>query len=236
MKTPRYLTIVIGAFLIFEALLIFAPMAILGAAIDWPGSLDLPASEVLPLIRSQRDAVRVGYGIYLLYSLLWILVGASVARLVRTRDGPSVGAGLLVALATASALARSVGIIRWLTASPALAEIQGEGPEAAAIAETVQVAVNAWGGAIGEALGIGLFAGIWTLVASLTLLRSRAVPAIVALAGFPVGALTAAPSLSLIGVEVIGVVAGTTAIHLWLMAIGVCCLLGLTRNRLSPVD
>ena len=43
-------------FLIIEFLLIFAPLVILGAAINWPGSLDEPASVNLPLILEQYMA------------------------------------------------------------------------------------------------------------------------------------------------------------------------------------
>ena len=58
-------------FLIIEFLLIFAPLIILGAAINWPGSLDEPASVNLPLILEQYMAMMTGYSIYLVYSLLF---------------------------------------------------------------------------------------------------------------------------------------------------------------------
>ena len=44
-------------------------MAVLGQAIGWPASLRLPATEVLPLIAGQANAVLVGYGAYLTVSL-----------------------------------------------------------------------------------------------------------------------------------------------------------------------
>ena len=57
-------------FLIIEILLIFAPLIILGAAINWPASLDEPAGINLPLIHEQYTAMMTGYSIYLVYLLL----------------------------------------------------------------------------------------------------------------------------------------------------------------------
>jgi hypothetical protein len=58
-------------FLIIEFLLIFAPLIILGTAINWPASLDEPASVNLPLILKHYMAMMTGYAIYLVYSLLF---------------------------------------------------------------------------------------------------------------------------------------------------------------------
>ena len=41
---------ILGILLIIQSLLIFVPMYILGTAIDWPASLDLPSNQILPLI------------------------------------------------------------------------------------------------------------------------------------------------------------------------------------------
>lgn len=60
----------LGALLIAEALLSFAPVAILGRAIGWPASLRKPAAEQLAAIGAAREAVAFGYGLHLLYSLL----------------------------------------------------------------------------------------------------------------------------------------------------------------------
>ena len=60
----------LGLLLFAEALLAFAPVAILGAAIGWPASLRLPAAEQLAAIAAQPEAVALGYAVYLLYSIL----------------------------------------------------------------------------------------------------------------------------------------------------------------------
>ncbi|MBA3471606.1 MAG: DUF4386 family protein, partial [Herpetosiphonaceae bacterium] len=111
-----------AALLFLETLLMIAPIVILGAAINWPASLDEPASVVLPLIVAQSGAVRLGYFLYLLYSVLFWPIALLVVRSVAGRSTP----GLLLQLATgfgvASAVLRTLGIIRWLFPMPLLAQ------------------------------------------------------------------------------------------------------------------
>ena len=45
-----------------QTALFLVPMAMLGQAIGWPASLRLPATEALPLIAGQANAVLIGYG------------------------------------------------------------------------------------------------------------------------------------------------------------------------------
>ncbi len=84
-----------AALLFLETLLMIAPIVILGAAINWPASLDEPASVVLPLIVAQSSAVRLGYFLYLLYSVLFWPTALLVVRSVAGRGTP----GLLLQLA-----------------------------------------------------------------------------------------------------------------------------------------
>ena len=147
----------IGALVLLEAFLIAAPLVILGGAIEWPASLDFAPSKVLPLIVERADAVRLGYGIYLGYSLLFAFVGTAIAWLaVRGTDGEhSPLLTLAIALAACSALARAIGIIRWLAGSLALGEswVATDDPAIRTALEAAQLATNGWGGAVGELLG-----------------------------------------------------------------------------------
>ena len=59
----------IGLFLVLEALLAFAPIAVLGPAIGWPASLRNSAAQQLTAIAAAPSALALGYGLYLLYSL-----------------------------------------------------------------------------------------------------------------------------------------------------------------------
>ncbi|MCA3243065.1 MAG: DUF4386 family protein [Betaproteobacteria bacterium] len=224
----RSLLLAAGLVLLVQGLSIFAPMAVLGGAIQWPDSLDYPPSRMLPLLREQLDAVRLGYGLYLGYSLLFLVTGVLTVRLA-SRPGP-LGALALIAIgaAAASALARAIGILRWLTGSVSLAEAHaapGLSAEGRAAVESMQAAINAWGGAIGETLGVAAFAAIWAIAASLVILRDRRLPAWAGLTGLLAGVLVASPALELFGIAPpVSIVISTTGIQLWFLALGLLLL------------
>lgn len=233
--TSRSLLVVAGLVLLVQGFSLFAPMAVLGDAIQWPDSLDFPPAQMLPLLREQLDSVRLGYGLYLGYSLLFLVTGVLTVRLA-ARSGP-LGALALIAIgaAAASALARAIGILRWLTGSVVLAEAHAApdlSAEGRAAIEAVQAAINAWGGAIGENLGVAAFASIWAVATSLLILRDRQLPSWAGLTGLLVCGLVAMPALELFGITPpVSIVLSTTAIQLWFMALG---FLFLWRARRSP--
>jgi hypothetical protein len=226
--TPRSLYLVAGLVLLAQGIGIFAPMIVLGGAIHWPDSLDYPPARMLPLLRDQLGGARLGYGLYLAYSLLFLVTGILAVRLA-ARPGP-LGALALIAIGAAavSALARAIGILRWLTGSAVLAEAYaapGLSPEGRAAIEAMQAAINAWGGAIGEALGVAAFAAIWAIATSLLILRDRRLPLWAGLTGLLAGALVALPGLELFGIEPpVSIVLSTTGIQLWFMALGLLFL------------
>jgi hypothetical protein len=223
--TPsRNLLLVAGLVLLVQGFSLFAPMAVLGGAIQWPDSLDYPPSKMLPLLREQLDSVRLGYGLYLGYSLLFLASGVLTVRLAARRGPYGALAMIAIGAAAASALARSIGILRWLTGSVVLAEAHaapGLSAEGRAAIEAMQAAINAWGGAIGEMLGVAAFAAIWALSASLLILRERQLPAWAGVAGLVAGILLVLPALELFGIAPpVSIVVSTTAIQLWFMALG----------------
>ncbi|MCA6223575.1 MAG: DUF4386 family protein, partial [Phenylobacterium sp.] len=225
--TPsRTLWLAAGIVLLLQGFSIFAPMVVLGGAIQWPDSLDYPPAQMLPLLLEQIDAVRLGYGLYLGYSLLFLVTGVLTIRLA-SRPGPLGTLGLIALGAVAvSTLARAIGIIRWLTGSTALAEAYsapGLSADARTAIEATQGAINSWGGAIGEALGVAGFAAIWAIAVSLLILRDRQLPAWAGLAGLAAGVLVALPGLELFGIAPpVSIVLSTTGIQLWFMALGRC--------------
>ncbi|MEH6741542.1 MAG: hypothetical protein V7695_23750, partial [Sulfitobacter sp.] len=73
--TRHHILMLIGVLAIVQTMLVLVPQMILGGAIDWPNSLNFPPNEVLPLILSEIDQVRLGYGVYLIYSLAWAPIG-----------------------------------------------------------------------------------------------------------------------------------------------------------------
>ncbi len=66
--------------------LFFVPIFVLGAAIDWPASLDEPISTLYPRLIQNLEAVRLGYGAYLAYSVLFLATAVMMARAVAGGD------------------------------------------------------------------------------------------------------------------------------------------------------
>ena len=144
---------------------------VLAPSIDWPASLDLPASEMLPLLLEQFAAVFSGYSLYLLHAIL--LVPVAVALHVALGLSGVLG-GTATAFGILASIAKALGIVRWLFVMPALAAawVAPDATEAtrAAISITFD-ALNAYAGGVGELMGVGLFAGVWTVLLSVVLMR-----------------------------------------------------------------
>ncbi|HKK48411.1 MAG TPA: DUF4386 domain-containing protein [Alkalispirochaeta sp.] len=213
----------VGTFVIVETLLLFVPLFILGAAINWPGSLSEPASVVLPQLIEQAGAVRAGYFIYLLYSILFFpMAYFLLAFLEGGRVSSHIG-WLGVGFAAISTLSRTIGIARWLTAMPNLAMRWLEAP-----GRDIEIAydtLNSLAGGIGEIIGVGLFAGIWALITSRVAIRERRVPAWIGWMGVVAGIALISPVVELLGIEIDGLVTVTTAlVHLWWLIMGIAIL------------
>lgn len=148
-----------GSLAIIHALMFFIPLGVLGAAIGWPANLDLPASHNLPLLLSQAPMVKLGYSVYLLYSLLFFPVILLISRAIAGQDELPLVLKLAVGFALLSTLARCLGIVRWLTVMPTLAT-QYDAADATGklLVSTVYTAFNAYAGGVGEVLGVFLLA------------------------------------------------------------------------------
>lgn len=225
--TPRRLA---GGLSLVQGLLFFLPLTVLGAAIGWPATLDDPPSVLLPAIAEQATAVRLGYLAYLAYSILFGAAVIALLPLVEDHLSPT-AVRIAAGFAIASVVARCIGIVRWLAPMPALADAYADaGPEARTAIETVYLGLNAYGGTIGEALGVGLFAAIALAVLGVGLLRS-ATPRVLA-----IGALVAAAALAVSAADLVGVDLGpflsvaVTIVQVWFLATG-GWLLATARSR-----
>lgn len=217
-----------GALLLIEALLLFVPVIVLGSAIGWPASLSEPPSVVLPLIQEQAGAVRIGYLVYLAYSILIWPMALLTIHAVARGEAPSPLLRVAAGFAVASAVARALGIIRWLVAMPALAAAYtdpaaGEGTRAAV--EVTYGALNNYGGSVGEVLGVTLFAALWLACTSAAALRSGALPRWLGVAGLAAAAALSVGLVELFGVDLGALITVTaSAFQLWLLAAGVTLL------------
>ena len=211
---------------IVQGLLLFVPLIVLGAAVEWPASLDDPASVALPRLLENEGAVRFGYAAYLLYSILFAVTIVLLARLVESNMVPGLRR-LVIGFAIASAIARCIGIIRWLGPMPELAEefsAASDDGQRYAVAR-VYDALNSFGGTIGEVLGVGLFAAIAIGLLSAGMLKSEAIPR-----WLGIWSVVAAVAVAINAVELFGVDLGVlltvavTVVQLWFLAVGIWLL------------
>jgi hypothetical protein len=214
----------LGALLIGEFLLIWVPLIILGGAIEWPASLSEPAGVVLPQILEKATAVTAGYFVYLVYSILFFPMAYLVIAYLEGGRVRSHLGWIGVGFAAISTLARTIGITRWLTAMPILARQWVEAP-----GRDIEIAydtLNALAGGIGEVVGVGVFAGIWVLVASRAILNYRLLPAWSGWMGVAAGVSLMAPIVELFGLDIPGLITiAPVLIHIWWLVLGVGLLI-----------
>lgn len=217
----------LAALALATGLLAFAPVVILGAAIGWPASLDRPAAEQLAAIAAAPGGVSLGYGLYLLYSLLIapLMIGLA-ARLPGGLARPL--AFGIAAFATLSTLARAIGVLRWQTVMPELAARHARADAATkAQVERLFEALTAYGGGIGEVLGVSLTMALALGPLCAAALRRSADAAPVmprGLAGMGMlAALTLAGlSLPTLGVPLeVPVAVAVSLLSVWMLALGV---------------
>lgn len=213
--TARLLRIT-GALALLFGLLLFVPVVVLGAAIDWPASLSEPATAIIPLLDEQATAVTLGYLVYLLYSILFFPVVALLSRVLG--DTPVTRAASV--FAAISTVARSIGIIRWLSVLPLLASTQVTAPDAAI--PVVFDAINSWGGAVGELLGVSAFAAISIALVSFAIVRSTILPTWLGATGFVVVAGLLLPWIEVFGIDLGAIISvSASLVQLWFLALGV---------------
>ena len=219
----------LGGLLIADALLAFAPVAILAPAIGWPASLGQPAATQLAAIAAAPGAVLAGYALYLLYSVL--VAPAMIGLAARLPGGlASPIAMTAVVFGALSALARCIGILRWLTVMPALATAHaGADPAARAQIDVLFSAVTTYGGGIGEVLGVSLFMALALGVLCVGALLRGGLPRWLAGLGLLSALALAALSLPVFGgPPLVPVAAAVSLLSLWMLAAGARLML-LTR-------
>lgn len=202
-----------------EFLLIFAPLAILGAAINWPASLDEPASVNLPLILEQATAVKLGYFIYMIYSVLIIPVALVISRVVGGEGQGNTLLKIANGFAIGSAVLRVLGIIRWLIPMPILAQVYTDPATSEATRESVAVMydmLNAYAGSVGEVLGVGFFAALWVATTSYVILRDGTLPRWIGAYGLVTAFALTAGLLEIVNIDAGALLTvNVTMLHFW---------------------
>jgi hypothetical protein len=217
-----------GWILIFESLLLLLPIVILGSAINWPQSLGNPADVMLPLILQKAVAVRLGYLIYLGYSILFWVVALLIVRILSNGDSNSIWLRIATGFGIASTIARCLGIIRWLVAMPALATLYVNPSTSTQAREAIAIAyrvLNDYAGSVGEILGVGLFAALWLAIVSFTILQTQVLPQWLGFFGLMSATLLAIQLAELFGVDLgVFITVSVTTLQFWFLAMGIVLL------------
>ena len=198
-QLPRKRVSGASGLLLLQFVTMWTAFFILAPAINWPASLGEPPAVVLPLILDQSVAVFAGYLSYLIHALALIPLAILLRDALRL-DGAM--GRMVVALGVLAGFAKAFGIVRWLFMMPGLAAAYTDPsatPATQAAIEVVYEAFNAYAGGVGELLGVGLFAGVWTIVISVAVLRMGWTW--IGYAGFGAAALLLSTLLSVIGIE-----------------------------------
>ena len=215
-----------------EGLLLFVPLGVLGTAIGWPASLEDPASVALPRLLEKEPIVRFGYLVYLAYSVLFLPVAVWTTRALTNGARSPLGSAA-IGFAIASTLARTIGILRWLTVMPELARAYPNAPDQIAL---LYQALNSYGGSIGELLGVSLFAVGWLGCTMVLAWRTGVVPLWLVVAGGIATVALALPLVELAGVDPGPLTSvGTTALQLWFLA-AAFVLIRVAAGRRSAVS
>ena len=188
-----------AALLLIQFVTMWGAFFILAPAINWPASLDEPPAVILPLILDQSGAVFAGYLSYLIHALALIPLAILLRDALRL-DGAMGRA--VVTLGVLAGFAKALGIVRWLFLMPGLAAAYTDPAATPATKDAIAVvyeAFNAYAGGVGELLGVGLFAGIWTIVISVAVLRQGWT--VIGYAGLGAAVLLLSTLLSVAGIE-----------------------------------
>jgi hypothetical protein len=214
-----------GWLLIAESLLIFVPLTVLGSAINWPKSLSDPADKILPLLVEHASAVRFGYLVYLVYSILFWVIASLTIRVLSDEESDSVWLRIANGFGIASAIARCLGIIRWLVVMPALATLYTDPTISTGTRESIAVvyrALNDYAGSIGEVLGVSLFAGLWLAIVSVRILQTRILPRWLGFLGLVSATLLGVQLARLFGVDLGAFISiSVSVLQLWFLAMGI---------------
>ncbi len=214
--------------LILEPVFMLTAFSVLSSSINWPASLDEPASVNLPLITQQSGAVILGYGSYLLFSLLILPISVMLYFALKGREASPLLA-VAAAVGVVSALARALGIGRWLFLMPALAEVYLDPGSSQATREAVEVAYaafNEYAGGVGEIIGVSMTGAFWVGLTSVALLRSERFPSWLGLVGLLAAAVLLAGALPIVGLDLGALVTalGVNVYLVWAVALAVVLL------------
>src|SRR4051812_20046898 len=220
-----------GGLFVVGAVAFGAAATVLSSTFDWPDILREPAAVVLPaFVAGGTSLVWTWFATAWTYALLLVPI-LLLPPVLGRRGDPVLRAATYVG-ATSVVLAL-IGFLRWVFVVPPLADSYvGGGATEKAAAAAAWTAQHQFGGALlGEHLGQLLAIG-WSVTLSVIILRSRALPRWLGVAGLVVSALYLTNQGDILATGVpgfpvwdLGGLIGSTAWGLWVAALGVLLLL-----------
>lgn len=162
-------TIALVLLTLSQLVLFLIPVIVLGQAIGWPASLRLPANQALPLVAANPIAIQIGYWGYLLTAVAMVPFGIALRRFAMAHGAGGMLADTMAAFAIAAGILKTLGIVRWLTTMPMLADLYVATSDSAirSIIEINYMTLNAYAGGVGELLGVQLVSGLWLILLGL---------------------------------------------------------------------
>jgi hypothetical protein len=206
----------------------------------YPGILRQPVGTILEKFSAGGSGLVTLWWVFALVALAFVPVAAAAGSVVRSASTSELGAWLAevsIAVGVAAGLVQTLGLIRWPYLVPELARRYhgAADPAERRAAEVVFAAAHRLlGVGIGEGLGY-LLTGLWTVLFGLSIVASGVVPAILGILALPVGLAVALGTFEFAGShepdgwELIGSIVPVAYIawSIWLLAVGVCLVLGL---------
>ncbi len=179
-RLARYAAASLGA----ASLLAIAGFTVLGSVFRYPQILEEPTADILALFRDHQGAVTTWFGVLVLSAALLAPAGLWLGRLT--------GGGLgrwIAGVGAAAALVQAVGLQRWVTLVPGLADDALDPQRRTAAEDRFELLHTVLGKAIGETLGYALTATFTVLV--VVALTRRGLPRWLGLAGHVAAGLIA---------------------------------------------
>lgn len=151
--------------------LLAIPAIIVLSKLNFPDILTLSGQEAFPIIQQQPGNLIAGFGLFFLYSLLFLPASAIVSE-VAMKDVSH--KNLHHYLAVAGATLRSLWWALWLTVIPLMATLYFAPETTGTMKETLSLLfriLNETFSTISEDVGVNIFSSLWALVISLAIIK-----------------------------------------------------------------
>jgi hypothetical protein len=191
---------VAGVLLIAMPVAFNVSFALLGARFDYPDILRQPTDRVLERFRQGGTTLVLIWWAFALTAVLFaplvVLLSAAIP------DADSTVLSVATTIGVLAAVVQFLGLVRWPFLVPYLAREAADAAPGSARRESIDVVFQSFnrylGVGVGEHLGYGL-TGAWSVLASVALTQTEAVPAWVGIPGIVVGASLLVCSLEFVG-------------------------------------